>query len=218
MRFKFCGGLDAPDWFLQEIASLALISSVRFKLILIVVIKHLLGAPMDYEKINKYLSIMEYNTSQVKGCITASTFIITQGVKYDVEAEVIKTELQQLGLPKEHCTALARPFQKYKDKLAPKFESEVLSFPRLKNVEWRVDYILCSNQLRSIEKPEAQIKIVTTKRLYDTKSQEKEKKKNNVNEDNLNTYVFTLSHDKVRILLHELKEARDLMNQTQQNK
>ena len=168
---------------------------------------------MDYEKINKYLSIMEFNTSQVKGTITACTFIISQGVKYDVETEVLKTELQQLGLPREHCVSLARPYQKYKEKLALKFETEVLSFPRLKNVDWRIDYILCSNNMKNIDKPEAQLRITPTRKLNQTI--EEEKKLKNTNEDIINTKVFTISHDKLRILLSELKEARDLMDKTQ---
>merc|ERR1711915_579698 len=31
MKFKFCGGLDCPDWILAEIATVAKISSIKFK-------------------------------------------------------------------------------------------------------------------------------------------------------------------------------------------
>ena len=33
MKFDFCGGFDAPDWLLSEIATLSNISSVRVKLL-----------------------------------------------------------------------------------------------------------------------------------------------------------------------------------------
>lgn len=58
MRFKFCGNLDAPDWFLQETVFLSQISAVRFKLIVIVVYRHLLGAPLEVDKLENYLKIM----------------------------------------------------------------------------------------------------------------------------------------------------------------
>ena len=31
MRFKFCGGLDCPDWLLAEIATMAKISALKVR-------------------------------------------------------------------------------------------------------------------------------------------------------------------------------------------
>lgn len=38
--------------------------------------------------------------SDVKGCVAALTFIITNAAKYSVDEESLSNELQQLGLPK----------------------------------------------------------------------------------------------------------------------
>ena len=54
MRFKFCGGSDAREWVLGEVAVLSRISCVRLKLITRQVINELAGdGALDVDKITK---------------------------------------------------------------------------------------------------------------------------------------------------------------------
>ena len=54
MKFRICGGLDAPDWILAEIVQLAKLSSIRFKLLAMQVISHINDpAEIDYAKVKK---------------------------------------------------------------------------------------------------------------------------------------------------------------------
>ena len=53
MKFRICGGLDAPDWILAEIVQLAKLSNVRFKLLSMQVIKHIHAEEIDYDKVDE---------------------------------------------------------------------------------------------------------------------------------------------------------------------
>lgn len=82
MRFKFCGGYGCPGLVLEGdrrgyvrrrggekeelffpshavcfAFAVSQLSAVRFKLIVIVVYRHLLGAPLDYDKLDRYLTV-----------------------------------------------------------------------------------------------------------------------------------------------------------------
>ena len=60
MRFKFVGGSDAPDWFLQETVFLSQISAVRFKLIVIVVYRYLLGGQLEVRPVFAWLLFFSF--------------------------------------------------------------------------------------------------------------------------------------------------------------
>lgn len=46
----------------------------------------------------------------MKGCVAALTQIFMSATRYGVEEDVLNNELQQLGLPKEHATALGKVY------------------------------------------------------------------------------------------------------------
>uniref|UniRef100_A0A8D0GPP0 COMM domain containing 4 n=1 Tax=Sphenodon punctatus TaxID=8508 RepID=A0A8D0GPP0_SPHPU len=110
-RFRFCGDLDCPDWVLAEISTLAKISSVKLKLICAQVLKDLLGEGIDYEKILKLTSDAKFESGDVKATVAVLSFILSSAAKYNVDSESLSSELQQLGLPKEHATALCRSYE-----------------------------------------------------------------------------------------------------------
>lgn len=53
-------------------------------------------------------------------------FIFTNATKYAVDPVTLSTELQQLGLPKEHGDSIAKPYQANKDKLRAHFSKQTL--------------------------------------------------------------------------------------------
>ncbi|KAL0222490.1 hypothetical protein RCL1_002344 [Eukaryota sp. TZLM3-RCL] len=111
VRFHFCGGNDAPDWLLAEIALLSQLSSVRVKLLAIQVINELVGGTVDYEKIPKLVGKFNFTDSDVRASLAALTFILKSAAQFDVSHEILLTELQQLGLPVETCGSLSRSFR-----------------------------------------------------------------------------------------------------------
>lgn len=68
---------------------------------------------------------------------------------------------------------------------------------KLTSVEWRVDYILSSSSIQDLNAPSVQLKLNIAKNINGEKSVE--------------PVAFELNADKFRVLLHELKAARGLM-------
>ncbi|XP_029806972.1 COMM domain-containing protein 4 isoform X3 [Suricata suricatta] len=111
MRFRFCGDLDCPDWVLAEISTLAKISSVKLRLLCSQVLKELLGQGIDYEKILKLTADARFESGDVKATVAVLSFILSSAAKHSVDGESLSSELQQLGLPKEHAASLCRCYE-----------------------------------------------------------------------------------------------------------
>jgi len=191
MRFRFCGDLDCPDWLLAEINILSKITSVKMKLLAVQVLKDLLGGDLDYEKVHKLTSDAKFESGDIKASIAALTFILSSGAKYDVDSETLANELQQLGLPKEHTTSLCKSYSDAQVKLQEHFRRTSLRVSHLDSVQWRVDYVLSSSELEEVNEPNIQLKLGIRPG----------------HEQSSKPVAFTLTGDKFRVLLHELKQA-----------
>ncbi len=101
MRFKFVGGADAPEWFLQETVFLSQLSAVRFKLVSLAVYRHLLGAPLDHERLRRYLAVKNNaahsSESDLKALVAAVALILTGAARFDVSLQELQKELIQVG-------------------------------------------------------------------------------------------------------------------------
>ncbi|NWY03354.1 COMD4 protein, partial [Nothoprocta ornata] len=152
-RFRFCGDLDCPDWVLAEISTLAKISSVKLKLICAQVLRDLLGEAIDYEKILKLTSDAKLESGDVKATIAVLSFILSSAAKHNVDSESLSSELQQLGLPKEHATGLCRSYEEKQSPLQDNLRACSLRLSQLDSVSWRVDYTLSSSELQEVNEP-----------------------------------------------------------------
>ncbi|XP_061451595.1 COMM domain-containing protein 4 isoform X2 [Rhineura floridana] len=195
MRFRFCGDLDCPDWVLAEISTLAKISSVKLKLICAQVLKDLLGEGIDYEKILKLTSDAKFESGDVKATIAVLSFILSNAAKHNVDCESLSSELQQLGLPKEHATGLCRSYEEKQSLLQDSLRGCSLRLNRLDSVSWRVDYTLSSSELQQVNKPVVHLKLNVK----------------DVDRGVLEPVAMTLSAEKFRVLLAELKQAQAIM-------
>jgi len=194
MKFRFCGDLDAPDWLLKEIALLSKISAVKIRLLVVQIINEFLGIPIDYEKVGKLTKEASLDNSDVKACIAALDFIISSGVKYDIDDNTLSNELQQLGMPKEHCDALSKPFCDSKQKIKMRLEQQTLKLSRLLSLDWRIDYLMSSSLLHEVNSPVVQFKLSMG------------------SADRSESRSFEMTADKVRVLLNELKAAKEIMD------
>ncbi|XP_077173482.1 COMM domain-containing protein 4 isoform X1 [Paroedura picta] len=195
MRFRFCGDLDCPDWVLAEISTLAKISSVKLKLICVQVLKDLLGEGIDYAKILKLTSDAKFESGDVKATIAVLNFILSSAAKHNVDSESLSSELQQLGLPKEHATGLCRSYEEKQSPLQESLRGCSLRLNRLDSVSWRVDYTFGSSELRQVNEPVVHLKL----NIRD------------VGKGGSEPVAMTLSAEKFRVLLAELKQAHALM-------
>nr|CAD7198815.1 unnamed protein product [Timema douglasi] len=197
-RFRFCGDLDCPDWILAEINTLAKMSSVKMKLLCQQVAKSSLGEEMDYDKVKKLTSDAKFEVGDVKASVAAVEFILTSSSRHDVEEDVLSSELQQLGLPREHSMSLVRVYSDNLVAFTSKLKSESLRFSRLEDVRWRVDFVSRSSRHYidpDIPEPEVTISL----RVWDSLAGLHKMHK------------FTTTGDMVALLL-EVEEADEDMN------
>lgn len=189
MKFFVCGGLDAPDWILSEITTLSKLSSVRTKLMTVHILRHLIDGAFDYDKVLKLTADSSLGISDVKACIAAVHFFITNAAKFDVDENTLSKELQQLGLPKEHSDSLCWPYRDNKEQLQARLLHRSLKIRPLSVGEWqtRVGGSKVVLIKLSAKQPE--------KSAVDTESD----------------VLLCMVSDKLQILLHELKTVRSLM-------
>ncbi|XP_034032332.1 COMM domain-containing protein 4 [Thalassophryne amazonica] len=199
MRFRFCGDLDCPDWVLAEITTLAKISSVKMKILCIQVMKDLLGEGIDYDKISKITADAKFESGDIKASVAVLSFIFCSAAKHDVDSESLSSELQQLGLPKEHTTGLCKSYEDKHAALQDKLRKMSLRLGRLEAVSWRVDYTLSSSELKEVNEPVVHLKLQAQ----------------GAESGSTETTVVSVSADKFRVLLSELKQAHAMMNALQ---
>jgi hypothetical protein len=159
------------------------------------VIKDLLGDQIDYDKVLKLTTDAKFEISDVKASIAVLSFILSNATKFNVDAESLSNELQQLGLPKEHAMALCKTFEDSAESLRLEFLRRSLRLSRLDSVDWRVDYVLGSSRLKEVCEPFIQLRLGI--RNPDTQAVE------NVS--------FSLSAAKFRVFLYEMKQAYSVM-------
>ena len=202
MKFQFCGGLDVPEWLLRELAELSKLSCVRVRILAQQILNELAGeASIDYEKVDKLLQDSEI---EKKGVLAALHYILSNAIKYAVEEKVLSGELQQLGLPTEHCVYTCRVYQRQAEKIRAQFKNHTLRFARVEKVEWRLDYVLSSKALKNFDTPTVQMNwIVQKPTAY---------KGIGKGEKVFSEHSFEISSKKLRVLLNELKNARETMN------
>ena len=149
MRFKFCGGSDAPEWVLGEVAVLSRISCVRLKLITRQVINELAGdGALDVDKITKLVPRGPgFAWPDIKAAVAAIAFIVRQAARSDVDHLVLNAELQQLGLPRENSDGVSRPFRIHRERLRAQARADSLRAPRLLSLDWRLDAVVATSRL-----------------------------------------------------------------------
>uniref|UniRef100_A0A672RDQ7 COMM domain-containing protein 4-like n=1 Tax=Sinocyclocheilus grahami TaxID=75366 RepID=A0A672RDQ7_SINGR len=184
--FRFCGDLDCPDWVLAEMSTLARMSSVKMKLLCVQVVKDLLDEGIDVRQ----------QSGDIKASIAVLSFILSSAAKHDVDSESLSSELQQLGLPKEHTTGLCKSYEDKHSALQEKLRESSLRLGRLEAVNWRVDYTLSSSELKQVNEPTVQLRL---------QAQDPET-------DSTQTTVVTITADKFRVLLTELCNSTNKLN------
>ncbi|XP_045141738.1 COMM domain-containing protein 4 [Tenrec ecaudatus] len=196
MRFRFCGDLDCPDWVLAEISTLAKISSVKLRLLCGQVLRELLGQGIDYVKILKLTADTKFESGDVKAMVAVLSFILSSAAKHNVDSESLSSELQQLGLPKEHAASLCRCYEEKQSALQEHLRACSLRVNRLAGVCWRVDYTLSSSLLRSVEEPVVHLQL----HVASAPGAEAQ------------PVTMSLSADKFQVLLAELKMGQTLLS------
>lgn len=94
----------------------------------------------QYEKLSKltHSARIQFDAEELKAMVAALHFIFLNSARYDVDSgAVLPMELQQLGLPRDICTAIVRAYQQAKEQLRTKLQKDVLSRTRTRCVHAR---------------------------------------------------------------------------------
>ncbi|XP_015225149.1 PREDICTED: COMM domain-containing protein 4-like, partial [Cyprinodon variegatus] len=98
-----------------------------------------------------------------------------------------------------HATGLCKSYEDKHSALQDKLKETSLRLRRLDSVSWRVDYTLSSSELGEVNEPLIHLKLQT----------------HESEPGSSDTTVVSVSQDKFRVLLTELKQAQALMNALQ---
>lgn len=150
----------------------------------------MLGDVIDYVKVEKLTSDAKYEQGDVKASIAGIRFILSSATEHEVDGDTLSSELQQLGLPKEHAASLCKTYDGKIPLLREQFRKQ--SFRRsgrLENVTWKIEESTAG---------ESSVIMELHMRTKDGKLEKETLKAN---------------PEKFRILLHELKKAQGIMNE-----
>eukprot|EP00899_Mesostigma_viride_P009524 jgi/Mesvir1/18573/Mv17082-RA.1 len=139
MKFHFCGGHDVPDWLLAEIFTLSKISSVRIKLLSMQAINNITEGSFEPAALEKFAADCKMGVDDVRACMAALRFIVSNATKFGVDDTTLKRELMQLGLPREHGDMLCRPYKDHRERMADRLRGVSLKLSSLRVRDWYVE-------------------------------------------------------------------------------
>ncbi|KAJ1525793.1 hypothetical protein ONE63_008996 [Megalurothrips usitatus] len=111
MKFRFCGDGDCPDWVLTEITTLTLLTSIKMKLLCGLVAKSMAGEDFDFERAKTLTGDAKLGEADVRGAVAGLRWLLGSASRSDVDPDSFSSELQQLGLPREHALAASKVFR-----------------------------------------------------------------------------------------------------------
>jgi hypothetical protein len=203
MRFRFCGGLDAPTWLLTEVVVLSKLSAGHTKAIAEEVVRQLLGDSLNFKVARHSASECGLTgDSDLKAAIAAFHFVFTNAVKHDVAGKSLNVELQQLGLPKSNAVEVTKIFDAARQVATEKFRAASFQLPRVEQMHWRVDHIIASSHSENLQQPSVQLKFERSHSLF-APYVDRERDHGNAQ----NTIAFEMSARKFDVLHGELKAA-----------
>ena len=118
MRVRFLGELRCPRWVSVELQKLSVMSLNEFKSLGHQVSKAITITEdgreiLDFIKLEKLCFIEKFEWKEVKTTAEAFLFILSSASECGLRVDEIADEIQQLGLPKEHATALKKVYVDY---------------------------------------------------------------------------------------------------------
>eukprot|EP00056_Hartaetosiga_gracilis_P015968 m.3498 g.3498 ORF g.3498 m.3498 type:complete len:172 (-) comp3556_c0_seq1:61-576(-) len=129
------------------------------KLVCNTIAKHIVGADLDFEKMKKLCADAKYSKNDMEVLVACVMYIMKNATRYDVDSETLANELQQLGLPKEHSQSLCKSFGSFSGKLRDHLGKQTLKVNALESYDWKVDYVIGSSQVESIQSPQLSLKL-----------------------------------------------------------
>ncbi|CAF0906306.1 unnamed protein product [Adineta ricciae] len=194
MRFRFCGGEDCADWLLAEIFTLSKLSSVKLKALCQQVMQAILTDTLNFSEVQKLVGD-KFESGNLKASVRALQYILTMSAKHSVDGQSLLNELTQLGLPKEHASALVKVYDESFEKLIAKLRSSVMRLTKLGDIQWNLLDVKTTNNLHDMHLP-----VVTMNLNYNDNLENQSK-----------SISFAMNAEQFAVLFADLQAARDLI-------
>ncbi|KAG7391735.1 hypothetical protein PHYPSEUDO_003810 [Phytophthora pseudosyringae] len=142
MKFRFCGGLEPPDWLLAE---LPLLSGEQSKVTVndLVAMCEAIGADIAAQELEQASMLFEEAADakviEFLAAVAALRFILTHAAKYDTERADLVEELQQLGVQQVAAEAIAQSYEDLRTRIQDQQRGLRFQFPGVEKVEWSVE-------------------------------------------------------------------------------
>nr|CAG4638832.1 EOG090X0HLW [Cyclestheria hislopi] len=191
MKFHFCGDQDCPDWFLTQIITLSRLSSVKTKLLAQHIARQFMANQWQHEQLTALVGDAKLSQDDVKSLLATVKFILCSASRFRTSEEHLCAELQQLGLPREHASAIAKVYQDTCTAIRSKLKSDALKVNWLEDVTFELVNTEESQQNR-------RMRLDLTVRTVDR--------------SDTNLIRLTSDPNKLQVLLYELTQARRIID------
>ena len=213
---------------------LPLQSSVRLKILVRQIISFMVDGTIDYDKVLKLAGNTMSDVSDLKGAIAAILFMVKNAAKFDVDEYTFLQEIQQLGLPKENAEAISKQYRDAKDAIQTTLhntsyrvlscricdfrgEEEALTgcfwgsmqLNRVLGAEWRVDRVIGSSDVDAELGTSVHVKFTVDSRPQDGALDASATTA--ADGKRVQELAVEMSGEKLQVLLHELQNARRVM-------
>ncbi|XP_011290461.1 COMM domain-containing protein 4 [Musca domestica] len=189
MKFRFCGDGDCPDWVLGEIIStLSVLEASKLKTLADMVAKKILGQNFDEDEVKALTSSVSADGKTAVACIH---FLLNNAARHNASELVFNEEIQQLGLPKEHAAAMCSVLTEHATAIRQRLIDKSFKINELESLRFlppSPDSINCSR-----------FELKISQELVNGLPQN-------------TTHVLNIDNAQLRVLLEELKYARDVMD------
>ncbi|XP_054167357.1 COMM domain-containing protein 4-like [Oppia nitens] len=193
MRFRFCGNNDCQDWLLAQISLLSKLTSIKMKVLCNECLNDIVDNNLNMQTITKIGSEAKLDSHHIRGIVSAIQFIFMSSSKYSTDCDTLSNELQQLGLPKEHSSALCKVYSENEERLQQVLKHQSLRLNRLNQIDYKIDTQFNGLSFK-VKAPALEISVDI---------------RNNMKNDKTS---FHVSHQKLSALIYELKQSLQLMD------
>ncbi|KAJ8688114.1 hypothetical protein QAD02_023909 [Eretmocerus hayati] len=187
MRFRFLGDVDCPDWLLTEIYNISQMPSTKMKDLGLVVIKSIAEEDFDMEKLEKLSADLNIESDDFKALFAALDMIFSSSTRNSVSPSDLNSELQQLGLPREHSGMISRLYTDHCQDMSVTLNRQSLRLSKLVCVE-----------VKTTENPSPFAKVAFKTKILGNKEKET---------------LVNIPKTGLQELLTDLRGARNMMEQ-----
>ncbi|TMW65967.1 hypothetical protein Poli38472_003732 [Pythium oligandrum] len=136
MHFRFCGGLEPPDWILAEIGLINRLSIEQVTSVTTAISANI--AHSDHVAQTEEVTAVYSEQDQARALVKVLQFLIGQAAKYDVNARELVVELLQLGVAKETSDAIAQVYERERLQVRQQLQRQSFKFPHVTKLKFAI--------------------------------------------------------------------------------